>query len=211
MPPEGASIARTSSVLHSFLPYDETRRPKAEIDGVLMETLAAEHRPRQVPDRLSGRATAVIDRKLPMDLSAVIAPGAAILPFAAVLALCLFLLSLHSGEGSRVVGPPVTSVSQPIETLALTPASAEESSQTSVPQEPSLEIAGSSPTAAAAPIAGIRPDAVSAMTEWWSQRSRKHHTAPHKLTVSARQYRRHREVFQSELGCPPSICFGRAQ
>lgn len=206
MPPEGASIARTSFALHSFLPYDE-------IDGVLMETLAAEseHRPRQVPDPLSGRATAVIDRKSPMDLSSVIAPGAAILPFAAVLALCLFLLSLHSGEGSRVVGPPVASVSQPIETLALPPASAEESSQTSVPQDPSVEIAASSPAAAAAPIADIRHDAVSAMTEWWSQRSKNHHTAPHKPTVSARQYRRHREVFQSELGCPPSICFGRAQ
>src|ERR1700730_7320593 len=70
-----------------------------------MENSAVESTDRFRPahDPLPGRVAGVGDRKMPMDLSSVIAKAAAVLPFAAVLALCLFLLSLPSGEGRRLV------------------------------------------------------------------------------------------------------------
>jgi hypothetical protein len=163
-----------------------------------------------------------------MDLSSVIAPAAAVLPFAAVLALCVFMLSLPSGEGSRIAVPPVMSNPQPIGAQASSPASEDEhpiidmalhtSSPASgddlpkgnIPQAPLVEVGASFPVVAA-PVVDIKPDAVSAMATWWAQRARHDHAAPRKVALFTRQYRRHREVVRSEMGCPPSVCLGGAE
>jgi hypothetical protein len=165
---------------------------------------------------------------MPMDLSSVIAPAAAVLPFAAVLALCLFLLSLPSGEGRRIAVPPVMSNPQPIGAQASSPASEDEHPiidmakhtsspaneddlpEGSIPQAPLVEVVASFPFVAA-PVVDIKPDAVSAMATWWAQRARPNHAAPRKVTLFSRQYRRHREVVRSEMGCPPSVCLGGAE
>jgi hypothetical protein len=165
---------------------------------------------------------------MPMDLSSVIAPAAAVLPFAAVLALCVFLLFLPSGEGRRIAVPPVMSNPQPIGAQASSPASEDEhpvidtarhtSSPTSrddlpkgsIPQAPLVEIGASFPVVAA-PVVDIKPDAVSAMATWWAQRARHDHAAPRKVALFTRQYRHHKEVVRSEMGCPPSVCLGGAE
>ena len=163
-----------------------------------------------------------------MDLSSVIAPAAAILPFAAVLALCVFLLSLPSGEGTRIVDPPVVSNPQPIGAQASSPAGEDEHPiidmakhtsspaneddlpEGSIPQAPLVEVVASFPFVAA-PVVDIKPDAVSAMATWWAERARHDHAAPRTVTLFSRQYRRHREVVRSEMGCPPSVCLGPAE
>ena len=195
-----------------------------------MENSAAEPTDRFRPAHgpLPGRVAGADDGKMPMDLSSVIAPAAAVLPFAAVLALCVFLLSLPSGEGTRIVDPPVVRVPEPIEAHASTPASGDAPSiidmaqhasspasgddllKGSTPQAPLVEVDASFP-AIAAPVVDIKPDAVSAMATWWAQRARHDHAAPRKVGLFTRQYRRHREVVRSEMGCPPSVCFGGAE
>jgi len=172
------------------------------------------------PGRIAGSGS--------MDLSSVIAPAAAVFPFAAVLVLCVLLLSLPSGEGRRIAVPPVISNPQPIGAQASSPASEDEhpvidtarhtSSPTSgddlpkgsVPQAPLVEVGASFPVVAA-PFVDIKPDAVSAMATWWAQRARHDHAAPRKVALFTRQYRRHKEVVRSEMGCPPSVCLGGAE
>jgi hypothetical protein len=195
-----------------------------------MENSAAEStdlfRPAHGP--LPGRVAGADDGKMPMDLSSVIAPAAAVLPFAAVLVLCVFLLSLPSGEGRRIAVPPVMSNPQPIGGQASSPASEDEhpiidmarhkSSPASgddllrgnIPQAPLVEVGASFPVVAA-PVVDIKPDAVSAMATWWAQRARHDHAVPRKVALFTRQYRRHREVVRSEMGCPPSVCLGGAE
>jgi hypothetical protein len=183
---------------------------------------------RPAHDPLPGRVAIADDRKGSMDLSSVIAPAAAILPFAAVLALCLFLLSLPSGEGRRIAVPPVMSNPQPIGAQASSPASEDEHPiidmaqrtsspasghdrpQGNIPQAPLVEVGASFPVVAA-PAVDIKPDAVSAMATWWAERARHDHAAPRKVALFTRQYRRHREVVRSEMGCPPSVCSGGAE
>jgi len=195
-----------------------------------MENSAAEStdlfRPTHHP--LPGRIAGSDDAKGSMDLASVIAPAAAILPFAAVLALCVFLLSLPSGEGTRIVEPPVVSNPQPIGAQASSPAGEDEHPiidmaqhtsspaneddlpQGSIPQAPLVEVVASFPVVAA-PVMDIKPDTVSAMATWWAQRARHDHAAPRKAALFTRQYRRHREVVGSEMGCPPSVCLGGAE
>ena len=203
-----------------------------------MENSAAEStdlfRPTHHP--LPGRIAGSDDAKGSMDLSSVIAPAAAILPFAAVLALCVFLLSLPSGEGRRIALPPVMSNPQPIGAQASSPASEDEHPvidtarhtsspasgddlpkasgddlpKGSIPQAPLVEVVASFPVVAA-PAMDIKPDTVSAMATWWAQRARHDHAAPRKAALFTRQYRRHREVVGSEMGCPPSVCLGGAE
>src|ERR1700730_14274036 len=136
------------------------------------------------PGRIAGSGS--------MDLSSVIAPAAAVFPFAAVLVLCVLLLSLPSGEGRRVAVPPVMSNPQPIGAQASTsagrgerhiiamaqrtssPASAHARPQGNVPQAPLVEVGSSFPVVAA-PAVDIKPDAVSAMATWWARRARPEH------------------------------------
>jgi hypothetical protein len=141
-----------------------------------------------------------------MKLSSLIAPGAAILPFAAVLALCVSLLALPSSERAPVTYPTLP---QGSEFQPLPPASAIEPSGTSVPQAPLPEV-GTSPPIAAKPIAATTSDPVSQMSTWWSGRSRHHKAAPRKQALFTRQSRRHQYVFRSEQGCPPSVCSNAA-
>ncbi len=126
-----------------------------------------------------------------MNLSSLIAPGSAILPFAVVLALCAFLLSLPSGEGGRITNSSLVSVPQPIEAPASPVLSAEEPLGMDFPQAASVEVGASLPVVAA-PAVDTTSDAVSAMAKWWAQRERQHQAALPKAAVSARQYRRHR-------------------
>jgi len=126
-----------------------------------------------------------------MNLSSLIAPGSAILPFAVVLALCVFLLSLPSGEGGRITNSSLVSDPQPIEAPASPVLSAEEPLGMDFPQAASVEVGASLPVVAA-PAVDTTSDAVSAMATWWAQRTRHHHAAAPKAAVSARQYRRHR-------------------
>jgi len=195
-----------------------------------MENSAAESTDlfRPAHDPLPGRVANADDGKIPMDLSSVIAPAAAVLPFAAVLALCVFLLSLPSGEGSRIAVPPVMSNPQPIGAQASSPASEDEHPiidmalhtsspasgddlpKGSIPQAPLVEVGASFPVVAA-PVVDIKPDAASAMATWWAQRARHDHAAQRKVALFTRQYRRHREVVRSEMGCPPSVCLGGAE
>jgi hypothetical protein len=126
-----------------------------------------------------------------MNLSSLIAPGSAILPFAVVLALCVFLLSLPSGEGGRITNSSLVSVPQPIEAPASPVLSAEEPLGMDFPQAASVEVGASLPVVAA-PAVDTTSDAVSAMATWWAQRTRHHHAAAPKAAVSARQHRRHR-------------------
>src|ERR1700730_1428177 len=195
-----------------------------------MENPAAESTDlfRPAHDPLPGRVAGADDGKGWMDLSSVIAPAAAVLPFAAVLALCLFLLSLPSGEGRRVAVPPVMRNPQPIGAQASSPASEDEHPiidmaqrtpspasghdrpQGNIPQAPLVEVGASFPVVAA-PAVDIKPDAVSAMATWWAHRARHDHAAPRNVALFTRQYRRHREVVRSEMGCPPSVCLGGAE
>src|SRR5438132_11916984 len=145
---------------------------------------------------LSGRGARTDARKSPMDLSSLIAPGAAILPSAAVLALAVFLLSLPPAEGVRITNSALVSVPQPIEVHASPRASAEEPSERSFPQAPSVEVGGSLPVVAP-PVVDTTSAAVSVMATWWAERSR-HHAAPPKAALSVRQYRRHQGVFRRE-------------
>jgi len=138
--------------------------------------------------------------KLPKNPSSLIAPGAAILPFAAVLALCVFWLSLPPGEGVRITNSSLMSVPQPVEAHGSPPARAEEPSETSVPQAPSVEVGAALPVVAA-PVVDTTSDAVSAMATWWAQRSRHHHAALPEAALSTRQYRRHRGV-SARAGLP---------
>jgi hypothetical protein len=126
-----------------------------------------------------------------MNLSSLIAPGSAILPFAVVVALCVFLLSLPSGEGGRITNSFLVSVPQPIEASASPVLSAEEPLGMEFPQAASVEMGASLPVVAA-PAVDTTSDAVSAMATWWAQRTRHHHAAAPKAAFSARQYRRHR-------------------
>ena len=127
-----------------------------------------------------------------MNLSSLIAPGSAILPFAVVLALCVFLLSLPSGEGGRITNSSLVSDPQPIEAPASPPPlRAEAPLGMDFPQAASVEVGASLPVVAA-PAVDTTSDAVSAMATWWAQRTRHHHGAAPKTAVSARQYRRHR-------------------
>jgi hypothetical protein len=126
-----------------------------------------------------------------MNLSSLIAPGSAILPFAVVLALCAFLLSLPSGEGGRITNSSLVSVPQPIEAPASPVLSAEEPLGMDFPQAASVEVGASLPVVAA-PAVDTTSDAVSAMATWWAQRTRHDHAVAPKAAVSARQYRRHR-------------------
>jgi hypothetical protein len=198
-----------------------------------MENSAAESTDlfRPTHDPLPGRIAGSDDGKGSMDLSSVIAPAAAVLPFAAVLALCAFLLSLPSGEGRRIAVPPVMSNPQPIGAQASSPASEDEHPiidmaqrtsspvsgddlpQGNTPQAPLVEVGASfaSFPIVAAPAVDIKPGAFSAMATWWAQRARRDHAAPRKVAVFTRQYRRHREVVRSEMGCPPSVCLGGAE
>jgi len=139
---------------------------------------------------------------LPMKLASLIAPGAAILPFAAVLALCVSLLALPSSERAFVTYPTLPRVS---ELQALPPAGAPEPSGTSVPQAPPAEV-GASPPVAARSVAATTSDPVSQMSTWWSGRSRHHKAVPPKQALFPRQSRRHQYVFRREQGCPPSVC-----
>jgi hypothetical protein len=82
--------------------------------------------------------------------------------------------------------------------------------QESIPQAPLVEVVASFPVVAA-PAMDIKPDTVSAMATWWAQRARHDHAAPRKAALFTRQYRRHREVVGSEMGCPPSVCLGGAE
>jgi hypothetical protein len=157
-----------------------------------------------------GRVAGADDGKIQMDLSSVIAPAVAILPFAAVLALCIFLLSLPSGEGTRIVDPPVVRFPEPIEAPASSPASGDDLFKGNIPQATLVEVNASFPDIAA-PVVDTKPDAVSAMAAWWAQRARHDHAAPRKVGLFTRQYRRHREVVQSEMGCPPSVCLGSTE
>jgi hypothetical protein len=145
-----------------------------------------------------------------MNLSSLIAPGSAILPFAVVLALCIFLLSLPSGEGARITNSSLVNVPQPIEAPASPPLSTEEPLEMNFGQAESVEV-GSSLPVVAAPAVDTTSDAVSAMATWWAQRERQPQAALPKAAVSARQYRRHRGVSRRDLGCPPSVCLGAAE
>ena len=183
---------------------------------------------RPTHDPLPGRVASADDGKGSMDLSSVIAPAAAILPFSAVLVLCVFLLSLPSGERTRIADPPALRVPEPIEAHPSTPASGDAPSiidmaqhaslpasgydllKGSIPRAPSVEVDASFPVIAA-PVVDTKPDAVSAMAAWWAQRARHDHAAPRKVGLFTRQYRRHREVVQSEMGCPPSVCLGSTE
>ena len=82
-----------------------------------------------------------------MNLSSLIAPGSAILPFAVVLALCAFLLSLPSGEGGRITNSSLVSVPQPIEAPASPVLSAEEPPEMNFSQAASVEVSESLPVA----------------------------------------------------------------
>jgi hypothetical protein len=146
---------------------------------------------------LSGRGSRTDARKSPIDLSSLISPGAAILPFATVLALCVFLLSLPPAVGVRITNSSLVSVPQPIEVHASPPASAEDPpSERSFPQAPPVEVGASLPVIAASAV-DTTSDAVSMMAIWWAERSR-YHAAPPKTAVSVRQYRRHRGVVRRE-------------
>jgi len=106
-----------------------------------------------------------------MNLSSLIAPGSAILPFAVVLALCAFLLSLPSGEGGRITNSSLVSVPQPIEAPASPVLSAEEPPEMNFSQAASVEVSESLPVVAA-PAVDTTSDAVSAMAKWWAQREK---------------------------------------
>ncbi len=152
-----------------------------------------------------------------MPLSSLMALGAAILPFAAILALCTFLLSLPSGEAARIINPSVLGVPQQIETPTAPLASAEEPSNPDIPQEPSIEADASLPVVAET-VVDSRSDAVSMMATWWAHRERHGDAASKRAALSPRRYRRHRDhmqfpevseapVSQGQLGCPPSVCY----
>jgi hypothetical protein len=140
-----------------------------------------------------------------VNLSSLIAPGAAILPFAAVLAVCGFLLALPSGESALVTNSSVASVPQTNELQPSLPA--REPPHIIVTQDPPIEL-GASPPVATAPGAHAMSDAISDMSAWWAVKSRQHQAAPRKARLSTRKFRRHQAVFQRGQGCPPSICSG---
>jgi hypothetical protein len=201
-----------------------------------------------------------------MKLSSLGTLGLAILPFAALFILCLFLLSHPSREARRIDKPVVVSAPEAIAAPSPSPIKAEQPSEPNVPNAPadgSLPVVATSvidtktdavatmatwwaqrqlnhqadvpqvPTVGrplpvvATSVLDSPTDAVATMTTWWAQRqvnqqgdvpqvpmagSQVHrHATPHKAGVVARHYRRHREVVQRELGCPPSVCFGSTQ
>jgi hypothetical protein len=156
-----------------------------------------------------------------MKLSSLIAPGAAILPFGAVLGLCVFLLSLPSGEGARIIDPAGISVPQPIEAPALPRASLEEPSEAGASQVPSVELSAPLPVAAS-PVMSTGSEVVSMMAAWRAQRPTPPQAGPEKAALSTPQYRRRgnharfssgseARVFRREFGCPPSVCLEPAE
>jgi hypothetical protein len=143
--------------------------------------------------------------------------GAAIFPFAAILALCVFLLQLPSGETARIIDPSVGPVPQPVEEQGLPLANAEGPAKPDVPREPSTKTDASMPVAVEA-VAEARSDAVSMMAVWWAHRERQRDPGPKKAVFSPRRSHRpadHRQlpavskipVSRGQFGCPPSICF----
>src|SRR5713101_2097126 len=125
-----------------------------------------------------------------MPLSSLMALGAAILPFAAILVLCTFLLSLPSGEAARIINPSVLPVPQPIEAHGPSLSSAREPADPNIPQEPSIEADASLPVVAET-VADARSDAVSMMATWWAHRERHGDAAPNRAALSPRPSRRH--------------------
>jgi hypothetical protein len=150
------------------------------------------------------------DRKSQIDFSSLFPLGAEILPFAAAAVVCVFLLSFAL---VRITNPAVLSISQPIEAHAPPPPSVKEPAETSAPQISSVEAGLSLPPVIATPPVGSTSDAVSTMAAWWASRSRHHHPASRAASRRVAGFNRpqhgDRGTFHPELGCPPSVCFGR--
>jgi hypothetical protein len=211
-------------------------------------SLETADRLRSPDDELEGRVPGAVNSKSPTALSSLVAPGLAILPFAAVLAVCVGLLSLPPRQGSGTRNSPAGSVSDTIEprapeaiqarapdaiesrapdviqsrapdviqarapeatqSRASPSAGAEQSPEVSPVQPQSVEVADV--PSVSEPVTDIASDPIHMMSKWWAQRPSPRRANTHKAAVISPQKRRHREAFQHEQGCPPSVCIGSA-
>jgi hypothetical protein len=129
--------------------------------------------------------------------------------------VCGFLLAVPSTEHALVNHASVPSDPRPSEPAPALPTEPKDGLASEVAQVVPVELATAPPATAevvapvVAPVAApAPPDAIAAMSIWWSLRSNQQKAAPRKARFVAHKFRRHQQTVQREQGCPPSVCSG---